>query len=143
MDDSQTDENPQDSEFNQTLADILQAVRSRLDEAKKRLRDEIIPQLKQHGIANVKAAYSGYGDSGAINDIKFRDGARKRIDRRSVPSTLIEQLESAVYEFLPEGFELDDGGQGTLTIEVETGKILLAHSDNETILHKTKKEWAV
>ena len=64
----QTPEDPPD-EFQQIIAQFLQTEQARLDDAKKRLRTQIIPQLVQHRVANIEAAYSGYGDSGAIDGL--------------------------------------------------------------------------
>jgi len=48
------------------LARYQQLEQARLETAKAKLRAEIFPRLKQWGVAKVKAEYSGYGDSGAM-----------------------------------------------------------------------------
>ena len=52
-------------------------------------------------------------------------------------------IENVIYEFLPSGFENNDGGQGTLTIDVSAGKVSLVHGDNETVTHENSEEWEV
>ena len=131
---------PED-EFQDIMARFLQTEQARLDEAKSRLRVQIIPRLVQHRVANVKVAYSGYGDSGAIDGVQFRDPAGQRVDRANLPGDVIEQLETCVYEFLPTGFEIDDGSQGTLTIDTQTAKVTLNHQENVTETRDSTREF--
>ena len=123
------------------LAQFHQTEQVRMDEAKSRLRTQIIPRLVQHRVANIEAAYSGYGDSGAIDGLQFRDAAGQRVDRASVPQDVIEQLENYVYEFLPSGFEVDDGSQGTLTLDVATGRVSIQHQANVTETRESTREF--
>jgi hypothetical protein len=123
------------------LAHYHQTQQARLDEAKARLRTKILPALRSHRVANIEAAYSGYGDSGCIDGIQYRDEAGVRVDRNSLPAPVIEQLETCIYEFLPSGFEIKDGGQGTLTLDVQTGKVTLAHQENYTETRDSTREF--
>jgi hypothetical protein len=133
---------PEDpDEFQQIIAHFHQTEQARLEEAKSRLRTQIIPRLAQHGVANIEAAYSGYGDSGAIDGLQFRDVAGQRVDRASVPQDVIEQLETCVYEFLPAGFEIDDGGQGTVLIDTQTAKVTIQHQANVTETRDSTREF--
>jgi hypothetical protein len=97
----------------------------------------------QHRVANVEAAYSGYGDSGAIDGLQYRDGAGQRVDRETIPATLVEELENVLYEFLPSGFEINDGSQGTLTLDVLTGKATLQHQENYTASNDSTREFTL
>jgi hypothetical protein len=123
------------------LAHFHQTEKARLDRAKSKLRTEILPALAQHRVANIEAAYSGYSDSGAIDGTQFRDPVGQRIDRATIPSAILQQLENAIYEFLPSGFEINDGGQGTLTLDVETAKVTLAHQENYTETRDSTREF--
>ena len=91
---TQIDEGPPDENENirLLLAHFHATEQARLNEAKSRLRTQIVPQLVQHRVANIEAAYSGYGDSGAIDGLQFRDAAGQRVDRASLPKDVIEQL---------------------------------------------------
>ena len=123
------------------LAHFHQTEQARMDNAKKRLRSKIIPRLVQHRVANVEAAYSGYGDSGAIDGMQFRDAAGQRVDRTTLPPEIVEQLETCIYEFLPSGFEINDGGQGTLTIDTQTAKVTITPQENYTEHHDSTREF--
>ena len=123
------------------LARFHATEQARLEQAKSKLRVEVLPALRKHRVANIEAAYSGYGDSGAIDGLQFRDAAGQRVDRASVPQDVIEQLENCVYEFLPDGFEIDDGSQGTLTLDVATGRVSIQHQANVTETRDSTREF--
>ena len=125
------------------LARFHATEQARLEQAKSKLRTEILPTLLKHRVANIEAAYSGYGDSGAIDGLQFRDAAGQRVDRASLPKDVIEQLENCVYEFLPAGFEVDDGSQGTLTLDVATGRVSIQHQANVTETRDSTREFTL
>jgi hypothetical protein len=95
------------------------------------------------GVANVEAAYSGYGDSGAIDGVQYRDKSGFRVEREKIPAALTEELENVLYEFLPAGFEINDGGQGTLTLDAQAGTVKLEHEENYTESTSSTDEWEV
>jgi hypothetical protein len=140
-----TETDPGDEQMSENvrllLAHFHQTEQARMDDAKNRLRSEIIPRLVQHRVAHVEAAYSGYGDSGAIDGIQFRDAAGQRVDRTTLPPEIVEQLETCIYEFLPSGFEINDGGQGTLTIDTRTAKVTIQHQENYTETRDSTREF--
>jgi hypothetical protein len=131
------------AEFQQILAHYQQSVAAQLQTAKNTLRTVILPALLESGVANVEAAYSGYGDSGAIDGVQYRDKSGVRVEREKIPTALTEKLENVLYEFLPAGFEINDGGQGTLTLDVQTGRLTLQHQENETVSNDSSREWEV
>jgi hypothetical protein len=132
-----------DDDVLQLLAHYHQSEQARLEQAKAKLRTEILPALVQHRVANVEAAYSGFGDSGAIDGLQFRDAAGQRVDRETIPATLVEELENVLYEFLPAGFEINDGGQGTLTIDVQLAKVTLQHQENYMDSRDSTREFSL
>ena len=144
---SQTHESPDNEQPSENenvrllLAHYHQSEQARLEQAKAKLRTEILPALVQHRVANLEAAYSGYGDSGAIDGLQYRDAAGQRVDRETIPATLVEELENVLYEFLPAGFEINDGGQGTLTIDTRTAKVTIQHQENYTASNDSTREF--
>ena len=143
---SQTHESPDNEQPSENenvrllLAHYHQSEQARLEQAKAKLRTEILPPLVQHRVANLEAAYSGYGDSGAIDGLQYRDAAGQRVDRETIPATLVDELENVLYEFLPAGFEINDGSQGTLTLDVLTGKVTIKHQENYTASNDSTRE---
>jgi hypothetical protein len=136
--DSPADEN---ENIRLLLVHFHETEQARMEDAKKRLRTQIIPGLVQHRVASIEAAYSGYGDSGAIDGIQYRDNAGVRVDRTTLPTPVVEQLENVLYEFLPAGFEINDGSQGTLTLDVETAKVTIQHQENYTETRDSTREF--
>ena len=132
-----------DPSIQELLERFALSSQDRLQTSKDKLRSEIIPALMASGVANVEAAYSGYGDSGAIDGVQFRDKSGVRVEREKIPAALTEKLENVLYEFLPAGFEINDGGQGTLTLDVQTGTVKLEHEENYTESNSSTDEWEV
>ena len=143
MSDSKTTDEEVSENVRLLLAHYHRSEQARLEQAKAKLRAEILPALAQHRVANVEAAYSGYGDSGAIDGTQFHDPSGQRVDRATIPTLVVEQLENCIYEFLPSGFEINDGGQGTLTLDVQDGRITLQHQENEVVSNDSTREWEV
>ena len=129
--------------IDQLIADMQRAEEQERRKTTDRLRDQILPQFRRLGVANIEVAYSGYGDSGAIDGVQYRGPTGIRVDRAPIPTQLIEDLESCAYEFLPAGFEINDGGQGTLTIDVQASKVTLTHETNYTASESTTKEFTL
>jgi hypothetical protein len=129
MTDCETPDEEVSENVRQLLAHFHQNEQAQIEQAKNRLRSEILPAFRQHRVATVEATYSGYGDSGAIDSVQYRDVAGERVDRTTISQPLVEQLENCVYAFLPSGFEINDGGQGTVLIDTRTAKVTIKHQE--------------
>ena len=127
----------------QLIADMQRAEERERRETTDRLRNEILPQFRALGVGNIEVSYSGYGDSGAIDGVQYRGPTGIRVDRAAIPAQLIEDLERCAYSFLPAGFEIGEGAQGTLTIDVQASKVTLTHETNYTASDSTTKEIAL
>ena len=135
---------PTDHEYlEQFMAQYRQQEVARLDTAKARLKTEIIPRLKQWGVSKVRAEYSGYGDSGCIDGITYLDAHDQPVNMALVLSASDPAIEDVLYEFLPSGFEINDGSQGTLTIDVAAGTVTLEHQENYTETNDSTREFTL
>lgn len=132
-----------DNELHEILFGYARDAENRLEQARTKLRDEILPALRKHRVTNIEAAYSGYGDSGAIEGLQFRDAVGRRVERTDIPGPLKEQLEEVLYEFLPEGFEINEGSQGTLTIDLQASRISVQHQENYTATSESSQEFSL
>ena len=135
-----TPDDPPPPAIDQLIADMMRAAESERRETINRLRDKILPGFKSLGVANIEVSYSGYGDDGSIDGIQYRDPTGIRVDRATIPEKLIEDLESCVYTYLPAGFEIGEGAQGTLTIDVGAAKVTIQHQENYTESHDSTRE---
>ena len=132
-----------DPSVEQMIAEMQRAEERERRETNDRLRDQILPQFRRLGVANIEVSYSGYGDDGSIDGIQYRDPTGIRVDRATIPEKLIEDLESCVYELLPAGFEIGEGAQGTLTIDVQAGKVTIQHQENFTDSRDSTREFTL
>jgi hypothetical protein len=107
------------------------------------LREEILPRLKKMGVKVVAVEYSGYGDSGAINSIDYFDAKNKAVDVHATWPACGPMIENVVYEYLPAGFENNEGGQGSFTIDVESKTLTLEHGENYTETEDSCEEHAL
>ena len=143
MTNSQTPENSPDPYMQQVLAQFEQAEKARVETALATLKREIIPRLKKWGVGKVHAEYSGYGDSGCINFIEYLDADNKPVNMDLVRAASDPQIENVLYEFLPSGFEINDGGQGDVYIDAQAGTIKLEHQENYTETRDSTSQWEV
>ena len=102
------------------------------------LKNKVVPALKQWGIAKLEAEYSGNSDDGCINDIAYFDAEGQPMDVDEAAYEL--GIEDILYEFLPDGFEVDLGSEGTLTVDVTAGTLTLDHGEHVTEWSTTRWE---
>jgi hypothetical protein len=132
-----------DPSIQEVLDRIALSERDRLDTAKARLKTEIILRLKHWGVSKVRAEYSGYGDSGCIDGIAYFDAHDQPVNTALVQPASAPAIEDVLYEFLPAGFEINDGSQGTLTIDVTAGTVALEHGENYTETRNSMQEFTL
>lgn len=113
----------------------------------------LLAALKRARIAAVEIAYDGEGDSGQVGDIAARDRAGKPAELRG--SLLLDLdgkrrrylFDQALHDFTWEvlavyhdGFEDNDGGFGTLSIDVAEGTFTLDHNHRFIDVTNTQTE---
>ncbi len=133
----------QDDYLERIMAEYRQHEHARLETAKAGLKAEIIPRLKQWGVSKVKAEYSGYGDSGCINHIAYLDAKDQPVNMDMVRAASDPDIERVLYEFLPAGFDINEGGQGDVTIDVQAGTVKLDHQENYTETRDSTQEFTL
>jgi hypothetical protein len=83
----------------------------------------ICESLRGLGVVSVKGSYNGLGDDGAIEDLDFDPSVE-------VPQPLTDRLEDWIYEVLPEGWEINEGSEGTFEIDVVAATACIEHGQN-------------
>jgi hypothetical protein len=91
----------------------------------------ICESLRGRGVVAVEASYYGGGDEGAVQQIDYLPEGIK------VPDDLGESLEDWICECLPNCWEIGDGGQGAVRIDVVAAT---AHFDHEVNVMTTEDE---
>jgi len=91
-------------------------------------------QLRAAGVTTVTVSYYGDGDEGRAEPAQFQDSADDPIDESSLLAGLDTQKLGELLEgFAPEGYEDGEGGHGTITFDVQTGKIRVEHNWYEIV----------
>ena len=86
-------------------------------------RAELLQQLRQLGVETVTAEYSGFGDSGQIDDPEF--------ESIEAPPAVAKAVQDLFYDFLEElyaGWEINEGSFGNFIWNVSVDRINLAHT---------------
>ena len=120
-------------------------------ETLKKSRDALLVSLKTHGVTHVTAEYEGGGDSGGVETVTaqpdnvnldsvqvtmpvtgqvYRDGEWVE-ETKDETMSLTNAVHQFVYDALRAhypGWENNDGGRGTVTIDVEEGSAKLEHT---------------
>jgi hypothetical protein len=104
------------------------------DVGRKREVLKFTDKLRSAGIAKVSVSYSGCGDEGRSEEPQLQDLQAQSLDRWSLPIEIdIEQIGELLEDFAPVSYEDGDGGFGTVTFDVENGKIRIEHCWYETV----------
>lgn len=129
------------------------------------LQEAIVAALNAAGHERVLIRYSGYGDSGEVNEVEF-DGDPSSMPRIKFMGRAYEQDESGQWQVVPReleesfedalqtllwrvvdasghaNFENNEGGDGCMTVQA-SGRVLLEHSDNIERGDSDEYSWSV
>lgn len=110
-------------------------------------RQKILDLCRRYSVTAITADYSGYGDSGSIDDPQITPSSAFDLNWLfdSVPhpwhaNKLLERnignvITNIFYQLLEQahpGWEINDGSQGEFTWDIATDKITLEHGANYT-----------
>ena len=101
-------------------------------------REQTLPKLQALGIEKVVGGYSGYGDSGDLHDLDCFGPEKQPVE---IDESLREVLRRFLYEYLPDGYEINDGGQGNVTVNLQTMRVELEHEENYTETRSSYEEF--
>ena len=93
------------------------------EEARQRERIELRDLLRTKGVERVEAGYDGYGDSGNVNHVAV---SPTDVEVKELATRLADFIWAIAYNLNP-GFEIDDGGEGTLTWDIGKDRIDVNH----------------
>lgn len=150
-----------DVSFSEAFAKYLeQDAKDRLD-AKKKLQ-KILVFLREHNVVSFGTVYSGSGDSGCIDtaslfnrtfsaeelhevEYEAADGDKElEIQRALVNQTsqdFLDDLADTLMDMLvPQGYEINDGGQGVIVLNVASGEVIGEHGSNYVQVDTTSLE---
>lgn len=98
--------------------------------------------MRANNIVEIFATYSGQGDSGYCDDISAYDASRVYVS--NIDSDVRGELEDFVWDIgygLHPGFEINDGGGGTVTITLDGNAINVVCNHYYNLTEETP-EWS-
>ena len=96
-------------------------------------RNLAVQVIKDHNIASIEVDYSGGGDDGCIDDVRYEDIDENKIDILMEPDVSAE-WDDLIYDMLSHHIELDwinnEGGYGQMMIDCTKTpwKVTINHS---------------
>ena len=137
------------------LAEAAERMRKHLQQLEiekqedKRKMQAAVELLRKHKAVSVGVEYSGAGDSGCLDSVhiyartfeenelfdvgysEVDESAEKAVEQMG--KNFLDDLGWALVELIvPGGYEINDGGQGTIVLDVASGRILNSHGTNHT-----------
>ena len=109
------------------------------EKAREKLNAEragLLKALREKGVEEIEACYDGYADSGNVQGIEVTPDSVKLGD---LEARLADFVWGIAYNLHP-GFEINDGGEGTLTWDVESDRINVDHADFYTARNEYSHE---
>jgi hypothetical protein len=140
-----------DSTADDFFANYLRLAQEREQAAAAQLKAACAP-LASVGIKNITWSYDGSGDSGdmesrTITSIhgpcsdKDYAAAIKGLGQDLQKQLALEELEKAVWELLPGGFEVNDGGYGEVILDTTDRLISVQHNARITETEYSEKHY--
>ena len=103
----------------------MEEQRAEAREKLKAERSDLLKALREKGVEEIEACYDGYADSGNVQGVTVTPGS---VDLGDLESRLADFVWGIAYNLHP-GFEVNDGGEGTLTWDVAEDRIDVDHAD--------------
>ena len=110
-----------------------------VEKQNQRLRDSvadrqpgILKGLREAGVASLEGYYDGLGDSGQTEMVILKDASGKEILIQDIDEDLAGEIKDFIWDVgysLQPGFEIDDGGHGTVRWNVVSDRIDVDHYD--------------
>ncbi len=123
------------SDHNPEMADFMRRVYAQREEH-ERSRASVFAghrnTLIAKGVTTVVCEYSGYGDSGGVENVIYLDENNKPVSRSEFADTLDGDIRDYAEALLPAGFEINEGGQGTVTLDLRSRTYTVDHGQNVT-----------
>ena len=128
------------SDVNETFSETLIRWQQEHQKRTETLKADSLKALRELGATHVSVSYSGYGDSGQIEDVVVH----KDDELVTIPDDIFHRLSEAAWAIIAldhSGFENNEGGGGEITWDVTAGKIHLSHYDNYVTTEESEHEY--
>jgi len=121
-----------------------------------KVKQRLLKALRAHGFVKIYIDYDGEGDQGQIESISTEGANRQPVSLEArtrvvlstcdAPSTfrsfaeVLDEFAWMILAHYHDGFENNDGGFGTITIDVRSATITLDHNDRVVDCSNTRTE---
>lgn len=113
-----------------------------VNETAKKIK-EYCKEMYKHGWRKIVVSYSGSGDS--CDDFSAtvwnEEGKYSLNEIDTPPREFTQELQDAIWDLLPPGFENNEGGSGEIKINVKTGKITVEHDQYYVESHHSSETY--
>lgn len=89
-------------------------------------------ELLAKGVVTVICEYSGYGDSGGVENVLWHDENNQPVPRSEISDAVHDAVCRYAESLLPMGFENNDGGQGEVILDLKARNYTVNHQENYT-----------
>ena len=122
-------------EFRRLMESLAQRHEDETRKAQRAFAQSCVPVLAEAGIHKLVVSYSGSGDSGGIDYLEAydTDGVALRTALNEVLTKYPEvrrAIDDYAYSLMPAGFEINEGSDGEISFDVETGTWSRQHNQN-------------
>jgi hypothetical protein len=124
-----------DQEFDSWLEKAKQERQEGINQAKVALF-ACLANTHPH-IARITAFYSGSGDEGFVDELFYYDANDAAINLED--DALAALVEKLFFYVTPEGFEINDGGDGEIHVYPATQKVVVEH--NQNVVHQVSETY--
>lgn len=90
----------------------------------------LLPTLKDLGVSAFQVGYQGCSDNGEVLDVSCTNENGQTV---IINTSIVNQIEALAYHLLEaheSGWEINEGSEGELTLNVKTGEIQINHNNN-------------
>jgi hypothetical protein len=121
----------------------------KFEKEKQEKRQKVLSELKiisaelyAKGVTKFSVEYSGEGDSGDFDcDFYEKNDAFGPKNKKDIPENVKQKLLDIVWEFVPSGFENNDGGFGAVHIDFKSDAIELSHNERVIEVQTTEQKF--
>lgn len=109
---------------NDLMAEIAEHHRKRVADAQSELA-RLVAEARAQGYRSIVYPYNGCGDSGAIEN-------PEQVEPDTLPASgaLLDQIADQCCKLLPAGWEINEGSQGAIHVDIAAGTIRIEHEWN-------------
>jgi hypothetical protein len=101
---------------------------------------DLCDRLTRLEVSRVEIDYDGQGDEGSVEEVRYISGEVELASE--LPHDITSLLTDAAEALAPDGYEINDGGYGTLIIHIPDRRAELEHNQRYVDVRTDTEEWS-